>query len=81
MGILKVGDEAERTQRQRMVALRANRDQTAGGRSARRASARRRRRAEHHSRDARLRRAYATLFEIRQVLERVYGTYREPVFF
>ena len=26
-------------------------------------------------------RAYATLFEIRHVLEGVYGTYREPVFF
>ena len=26
-------------------------------------------------------RSYATLFEIRHVLERVYGTYREPVFF
>jgi methylmalonyl-CoA mutase N-terminal domain/subunit len=26
-------------------------------------------------------RAYATLFEIRDALERVYGAYREPVFF
>jgi methylmalonyl-CoA mutase N-terminal domain/subunit len=26
-------------------------------------------------------RDYATLFEIRHVLEQVYGTYREPVFF
>jgi methylmalonyl-CoA mutase N-terminal domain/subunit len=26
-------------------------------------------------------RAYATLFEIREALERVYGSYREPVFF
>jgi methylmalonyl-CoA mutase N-terminal domain/subunit len=26
-------------------------------------------------------RAYCTLYEIRHVLETVYGTYREPVFF
>jgi len=26
-------------------------------------------------------RAYATLFEIRESLEQVYGSYREPVFF
>ena len=26
-------------------------------------------------------RAYCTLHEIRDVLERVYGSYREPVFF
>ena len=26
-------------------------------------------------------RAYCTLFEIREALERVYGAYREPVFF
>ena len=26
-------------------------------------------------------RAYCTLFEIRSALERVYGAYREPVFF
>jgi methylmalonyl-CoA mutase N-terminal domain/subunit len=26
-------------------------------------------------------RAYATLYEIRHALERVYGAYREPVFF
>jgi methylmalonyl-CoA mutase N-terminal domain/subunit len=26
-------------------------------------------------------RAYCTLYEIREALERVYGAYREPVFF
>jgi methylmalonyl-CoA mutase N-terminal domain/subunit len=26
-------------------------------------------------------RSYCTLYEIRQVLERVYGAYHEPVFF
>jgi methylmalonyl-CoA mutase, N-terminal domain len=26
-------------------------------------------------------RAYCTLFEIRHVLEEIYGNYREPVFF
>jgi methylmalonyl-CoA mutase N-terminal domain/subunit len=26
-------------------------------------------------------RAYATLFEIREAMEQVYGHYREPVFF
>jgi methylmalonyl-CoA mutase N-terminal domain/subunit len=81
VGILRVGDEAERVQRQRMVALRASRDQAAV--DARLEELRRAAAEERNVIPAMLdcARAYATLFEIRQVLERVYGTYREPVFF
>jgi methylmalonyl-CoA mutase N-terminal domain/subunit len=81
VGILRIGSDAEVSQRARMAALRGSRDQgrvdaaLAGLRSA--------------AVDGRnvipfmldCARAYATLFEIRHVLEGVYGTYREPVFF
>ncbi|HET8622216.1 MAG TPA: methylmalonyl-CoA mutase family protein, partial [Gemmatimonadales bacterium] len=79
--ILKVGEEAEQIQRQRLGALRARRDQTlvterlAGLRAAARADA--------NVIPAMLdcARAYCTLYEIRHVLEEIYGSYREPVFF
>jgi methylmalonyl-CoA mutase, N-terminal domain len=81
VSILKVGDDAERTQRQRMGALRASRDQRAI--EARLEELRQAAAENRNIIPAMLdcARAYATLFEIRQVLERVYGTYREPVFF
>jgi len=79
--ILRVSDAAEVTQRQRMAALRAERDQAAVDRSlaALRRAAQEDRNVIPPMLDAA--RAYATLFEIRHVLEEVYGTYREPVFF
>jgi len=79
--ILRVSDAAERTQRERMAALRAERDQTRVDRSLEAL-----RQAAQEDRNVvppmlECARAYATLFEIRHVLEAVYGTYREPVFF
>jgi methylmalonyl-CoA mutase N-terminal domain/subunit len=79
--ILRVTDAAERTQRARMAALRAERDQARVDRSLEEL-----RRAAQEDRNVvppmlDCARAYATLFEIRHVLEEVYGTYREPVFF
>jgi methylmalonyl-CoA mutase N-terminal domain/subunit len=79
--ILRVGDAAERTQRQRISGLRARRDDTvvaerltALGRAAEQ---------DENIIPAMLdcARAYCTLYEIRHVLEGIYGSYREPVFF
>jgi methylmalonyl-CoA mutase N-terminal domain/subunit len=79
--ILKIADTAERQQRERMARLRATRDQALVERrlEALRAAAV----AEQNVIPAMLdcARAYCTLFEIRDVLEKVYGSYREPVFF
>jgi methylmalonyl-CoA mutase N-terminal domain/subunit len=79
--LLKVGAEAEREQVERMRQLRS-----------RRAADEVRRRLDALTEAARTdqnvippmldcARAYATLYEIREALERVYGAYREPVFF
>ena len=79
--ILRVGDAAERTQRERMASLRARRDKDvvaerleALGRAATK---------DENIIPAMLNcaRAYCTLYEIRHVLEEIYGSYREPVFF
>jgi methylmalonyl-CoA mutase N-terminal domain/subunit len=79
--ILRVGDAAERTQRERISGLRARRDDTvvaerltALGRAAEQ---------DENIIPAMLdcARAYCTLYEIRHVLEGIYGSYREPVFF
>jgi methylmalonyl-CoA mutase, N-terminal domain len=79
--ILRIGEEADRTQRARMAELRATRDQSRVDRclSALGSAAI----AEQNVMPAMLdcARAYCTLYEIREVLERVYGAYREPVFF
>lgn len=79
--ILRIGEEADRSQRARMTELRATRDrarveQALG--ALRDAAV-----AEQNVMPAMLdcARAYCTLHEIREVLERVYGAYREPVFF
>ena len=79
--ILKIGEEADRTQRDRLTELRATRDNAKVERSL----------AELHRAGSEDRnvipamldcaRAYATLYEIRHALERVYGAYKEPVFF
>ena len=79
--ILKVSDDADVTQRQRLQRLRARRDQAA----VERALAALRAAAEHDENvmppmlDCA--RTYCTLYEIRHTLEQVYGAYREPVFF
>ncbi len=79
--ILRVGDAAERTQRGRMATLRTTRDNDlvadrleALGRAATN---------DENIIPAMLdcARAYCTLYEIRHVLEEIYGSYREPVFF
>jgi methylmalonyl-CoA mutase N-terminal domain/subunit len=79
--ILKVSDEAEKSQRARMARLRSTRDASlvaqrlgALGEAAR---------AGRNVIPAMLdcARAYCTLFEIRHVLEEIYGSYREPIFF
>ena len=79
--ILKVGDAAEQTQRERLARVRAERD-SAAGRAAPRGA------APAAAEDRNIipamldcARAYCTLFEIRHVLEEIYGSYREPVFF
>jgi methylmalonyl-CoA mutase N-terminal domain/subunit len=81
ISLLRIGEDAEREQRDRLRALRASRDDAL---VARRLEAL----AEAARRDENLippmldsARAYATLFEIRHALEEVYGSYREPVFF
>jgi methylmalonyl-CoA mutase N-terminal domain/subunit len=79
--ILKVDDAAERAQRARMATLRATRDEARVAECLRALEAAAR--AEDNVIPAMLdcARAYGTLFEIREVLETVWGSYREPVFF
>jgi methylmalonyl-CoA mutase N-terminal domain/subunit len=79
--ILKVGDAAERTQRERLARLRADRD--VGVVAERLAALRSAAADDRNIIPAMLdcARAYCTLYEIRHVLEEIYGNYREPVFF
>jgi methylmalonyl-CoA mutase, N-terminal domain len=79
--ILKVGDAAERTQRGRITALRGRRD---GGLVAQQLEGLRQAAADDRNIIPAMldcSRAYCTLYEIRHVLEEIYGSYREPVFF
>jgi methylmalonyl-CoA mutase N-terminal domain/subunit len=79
--ILKVGDAAESTQRERLAGLRARRDAEL---VTQRLDALRRAAADDRNIIPAMldcARAYCTLFEIRHVLEEIYGSYREPVFF
>jgi methylmalonyl-CoA mutase N-terminal domain/subunit len=79
--ILRIGVEADLSQRERLAKLRATRDNGKVERAL----------AELHRAATEDRnvipamldcaRAYGTLFEIRHALERVYGAYKEPVFF
>jgi methylmalonyl-CoA mutase N-terminal domain/subunit len=78
---LRVGEEVDRDQRQRLASLRATRDQAL---VRQRIDALRQAAAT----DANLipfildcARARATLYEIRHAMEQVFGAYREPVFF
>jgi methylmalonyl-CoA mutase N-terminal domain/subunit len=79
--ILKVGEDADRIQRARLSALRAERDGATVERAleALRSAATMDRNVMPAMLDCA--RSYCTLYEIREVLERVYGAYREPVFF
>ncbi len=79
--ILKIGAEADRTQRERLAALRGRRDNGLVERSLAELT-----RAAEEDRNVipallDCARAYATLYEIRYAMEKVYGAYREPVFF
>jgi methylmalonyl-CoA mutase N-terminal domain/subunit len=79
--ILKVGDAAEQTQRGRLARLRAGRDTAV---VAERLAALRSAAAEDRNIIPAMldcARAYCTLYEIRHVLEDIYGNYREPIFF
>ncbi len=79
--ILKVDEAAERAQRERMTRMRASRDEAQV--SARLADLAEAARAGRNVIPAMLdcARAYCTLFEIRHVLEEIWGSYREPIFF
>ncbi|HEY9504597.1 MAG TPA: methylmalonyl-CoA mutase family protein [Gemmatimonadales bacterium] len=79
--ILKVGDEAERTQRARLARVRDRRDAAlvAERLAALGSAAAQDRNIIPAMLDCA--RAYCTLYEIRHVLEEIYGNYREPVFF
>jgi methylmalonyl-CoA mutase N-terminal domain/subunit len=79
--ILKVGDAAESTQRGRLGRLRATRDAALVTQrlEALRSAAAQDRNIIPAMLDCA--RAYCTLYEIRHVLEEIYGNYREPVFF
>ncbi|MEZ4455503.1 MAG: methylmalonyl-CoA mutase family protein [Gemmatimonadales bacterium] len=79
--ILKIGEEADRTQRERLARLRRERD--AAKVDASLAELGRAAREGRNVIPAMLdcARNYGTLFEIRHALEQVYGAYREPVFF
>jgi methylmalonyl-CoA mutase N-terminal domain/subunit len=79
--ILKVGDAAERTQRARLARLRQGRDPAL---VAERLAALGRAAAEDRNIIPAMldcARAYCTLYEIRHVLEDIYGNDREPIFF
>jgi methylmalonyl-CoA mutase, N-terminal domain len=79
--LLKIGQEAEDRQRQRMAEMREARDQAEVDRTL--AALQEAARSEVNVIPAMLDavRAYATLYEIRHALEEVYGAYQEPVFF
>ena len=79
--ILKVSTDAEDLQRRRLAQLRAERDDALVGE--RLETLRQAALAERNVIGPMLdcARAYCTLYEIRHALERVYGAYREPVFF
>jgi methylmalonyl-CoA mutase N-terminal domain/subunit len=79
--ILRIGEEADRTQRERLARLRASRDdaKVESALAALETAAREDRNVIPAMLDCA--RAYATLFEIRHAMEKVYGAYREPVFF
>src|SRR5687767_12592914 len=79
--VLRVGEEVDRAQRQRLAELRASRDQAVVRQrlDALRSAASTDENLIPHILDCA--RARATLYEIRHAMEQVFGAYREPVFF
>jgi methylmalonyl-CoA mutase N-terminal domain/subunit len=79
--ILKIGEEAARTQDERLARLREERDDERVEAALERL--RQAAKDEENVVEPMLEcvRAYCTLFEIRHALESVYGSFREPVFF
>jgi len=79
--ILKVSNDAEDSQKRRLARLRAERDNTLV--QERLAALHRAAESDQNVIGPMLEcaRGYCTLYEIRHALERVYGAYREPVFF
>ena len=79
--ILRIGSAAETRQRERLAQLRATRNNAAADAAieALATAAREDRNVIPAMLDCA--RAYCTLHEIRQTLEQIYGSYREPVFF
>jgi methylmalonyl-CoA mutase N-terminal domain/subunit len=79
--LLKVGEDADRDQRQSLAELRARRDQTLceARLNALRDAAASDENVMPYILDCA--RAYCTLYEIRAAMENVFGAYREPVFF
>jgi methylmalonyl-CoA mutase N-terminal domain/subunit len=79
--ILRIGDEADRRQRDRLAALRATRDAARADRALDELAAAAREDRNVMPAMVDCARAYCTLYEIRHTLEQIYGSYREPVFF
>ncbi len=79
--ILRIGEQAELRQRERLAALRGRRDAARADQAM--AELARAAREDRNVIPAMLdcARAWCTLYEIRHVLEEIYGSYREPVFF
>ena len=79
--VLRIGEGPEQRQREQLARLRNDRDDAAVKASLDRlqAAAREERNVVEPMLDCV--RAYCTLYEIRHALERVYGSYREPIFF
>src|SRR5690242_13013273 len=78
---LKIGEQVDREQRERLARVRAERDNDLAQRrlAALTEAARGTENVFPHILDCA--RAYCTLYEIRHALETVFGAYREPVFF
>jgi methylmalonyl-CoA mutase N-terminal domain/subunit len=79
--ILKVSDQADATQRKRLRGLRQRRHRAAVERALTELTGAAERDENVIPAMLDCARAYCTLHEIRHALERVYGAYREPVFF
>ena len=79
--ILRVGQDAEESQRARLAKLRAERDQSACDAALERLKQAARGEENVFPFILEAARRYCTLYEIRAALESVFGAYREPVFF
>jgi methylmalonyl-CoA mutase N-terminal domain/subunit len=79
--LLKIGEETEREQKERMRKMRAERDSALVEKrlGALRDAAKTKENLMPYILDCA--RAYCTLYEIRAAMETVFGAYREPVFF